>query len=313
MLRKKRVEESTLQWLLDSDPSIRWQVLKHLIASSKNKVLSERRKVFSGGWGAKLLSFQQMDGKWAGSLYGRKWISTTYTMLLLKNLGLMPGHKQALKACKVLLDEGIYGDGGINYFPGYEHSETCVTGIILSILAYFNYDDKIKSLVFYLLKQQMKDGGWNCQSYNGATHSSFHSTINVLEGLWEYQKNCEPRNQNISNSIKRGTEFLLIHRLFKSHRTGNIVNSNMTRFSFPTGWRYDVLRVLDFFQEYNTKRDKRLNDAIELVIKRRTDDGRWLLQNRHPGKYFFEMEEVGKPSRWNTLRALRVLKWWENN
>ena len=309
-----KVKNPTIDWLLNGDHPIRWQTLKDLTASPKTKIFAERKNIALEGWGKKLLSYQNRDGKWADSLYNQKWISTTYTMMLLKNLGLMPGNKQAQKACKVLLDEGAYDDGGINYFRDYEHSETCVTGIILSILTYFNYDDaRIKSLAFYLLKQQMKDGGWNCQSYNGATHSSFHTTINVLEGWLEYQKNHEPSNQKISNSIKRGIEFLLIHRLFKSHRTGNIVNSNITRFSFPTGWRYDVLRALDFFQAYNAEKDKRLNDAVELVIKRRTVDGRWLLQNRHPGKYFFVMEKIGKPSRWNTLRALRVLKWWENN
>lgn len=158
----------------------------------------------------------------------------------------------------------------------------------------------------------MRDGGWNCRSYLGAIHSSFHTTINVLEGLREYRKNYEPNTKTISNSIKRGIEFLLIHKLFKSHRTGNIVNSKMTRFSFPTGWRYDVLRALDFFQEYNVTKDERLIEGIELVLKSKTEEGKWLLQNRHAGRYFFEMEVVGKPSCWSTLRALRVLKWWNN-
>ena len=136
------IDKNILQWLLDSDPSIRWQVLNDLTVSSKNKILSERRKISSEGWGAKLLSFQQTDGKWADSLYNRKWISTTYTMLLLKNLGLIPEHKQALTACKILLDGGFYKDGGINYFGSLKHSETCVTGMILSILSYFNFEDE---------------------------------------------------------------------------------------------------------------------------------------------------------------------------
>ena len=193
-----KLEENILNWLLDSDPSIRWQTLQGFTNSSQNKILSERKKVASEGWGAKLLSYQASDGKWADSLYNRKWISTTYTMMLLKNIGLMPGHKQAIKACKVLLDEGLYEDGGINYFYQYNHSETCVTGIVLSILAYFQLDDtRIKSLVTHLLKQQMPDGGWNCLSYKGATHSSFHTTINVLEGLKEYRVNYEPNNKRI--------------------------------------------------------------------------------------------------------------------
>ncbi len=307
-----KIEKNILNWLLNGDPSIRWQTLQGFTNSSQNKIFSERKKIASEGWGAKLLSYQQQDGKWADSLYSRKWISTTYTMMLLKNLGLLPGHKQVIKACKVLLEEGLYEDGGINYFPQYNHSETCVTGIVLSVLAYFQFEDpRIKSLVSHLLKQQMQDGGWNCRSYKGATHSSFHTTINALEGLGEYQRNYEPNNKQISKSINIGIEFLLVHKLFKSHHTGNIVDSKMTKFSFPTGWRYDVLRALDFFQDYNTPKDERLNDAVELLIKRRGEDSKWKLQIRHPGKYFFDIEKVGISSRWNTLKALRVLKWWE--
>lgn len=305
-------QENILKWLLDSDPSIRWQALTCLTNSSKTKILAERKRIAFDGWGAQLLSYQGSDGKWADSLYSRKWISTTYTMMLLKNFGLMPGHKQAKKACKLLLDEGLYEDGGINYFYQYNHSETCITGIVLSILAYFQYDDsRINTLTEHLLKQQMQDGGWNCLSYKGATHSSLHTTINVLEGLREYQINFEPNNKRMSKSINLGTEFLLVHKLFRSHRTGNIVDSKMTRFSFPTGWRYDVLRALDFLQAVNASKDKRMNESIELVVKRRDAEGKWNLQNRHPGRYYFDMEVVGKPSRWNTLRALRVLKWWD--
>ena len=307
------VKNEIIKWLLNGDPSLRWQTMHYLNVSSRSKILAERKKISSQGWGAKLLSYQQHDGKWADSLYSRKWISTTYTMLLLKNLGLIPGHKPVLKACKILLDEGFYEDGGINYFSQYKHSETCVTGIILSILSYFHFEDpRIKSLVSHLLQQQMEDGGWNCRSYKGATHSSFHTTINVLEGLKEYQRNYEPDNKRISKSISKGIEFLLVHKFFRSHRTGNIVDSKMTRFAFPTGWRYDVLRALDFFQDLNASKDNRINEAIELVIKRKGEDGKWQLQSRHAGRYFFEMEIVGESSRWNTLRALRILKWWEN-
>lgn len=308
-----KAKNPIIDWLLNGDPSIRWQTLKALTDSSKTKIIAERKKIDLEGWGAKLLSYQNTDGKWADSLYNRKWISTTYTMMLLKNLGLVPRHKQALKACKILLDEGIYDDDGINYFPQYNHSETCVTGIILSILSYFKFEDtRIKNLVSYLLGQQLKDGGWNCRSYLGDKHSSFHTTINVLEGLREFQKFNQRQNKAIAKSINKGIKFLLRHQLYKSHRTGNIFDSKMTSFSFPTGWRYDVLRALGFLQEYNAEKDERINDAIELIINRRGKEGIWKLQSRHPGKYFFEMEKVGRPSRWNTLRALRVLKWWEN-
>lgn len=308
-----KIEENILQWLLDSDPSIRWQVMQNLADYSNNEILSERKKISSEGWGAKIFSLQDSDGKWACSLYSRKWISTTYTLLLLKNFGLLPGNKQAIQTCNILIDEGFYEDGGINYFSSLMHSETCVTGMVLSLLSYFKYeDDRLDKLVGHLVKQQMKDGGWNCRSYNGDTHSSFHTTLSVLEGLREYQKNFNQKKNDVSKSIDKGIEFLLVHKLFRSHRTGKIVDEKMTRFSFPTRWRYDVLRTLDFLQEYNAPKDKRINDAIELVLKRRDKDGRWKLQNRHAGKTFFEMEVVGRPSKWNTMRALRVLKWWTN-
>jgi hypothetical protein len=183
--------------------------------------------------------------------------------------------------------------------------------MILSLLAYFQFeDDRLHALAEHLLAQQMPDGGWNCQSYNGATHSSFHTTISVLEGLQEYEKFQRRYVQEIQQAQQQAREFLLIHRLFRSHRTGKVVKSDFTRFSFPPRWYYDILRALDYFRECSTSRDDRLADAIEIVHKRRKQDGRWLLQNRHPGRSYFEMEQAGKPSRWNTLRALRILKWW---
>lgn len=195
-------------------------------------------------------------------------------------------------------------------FVPYKHSETCVTGMVLSILAYFDFqDERLTGLVEHLLTQQMADGGWNCESYKGATHSSFHTTISVLEGLREYEKRRpDPR---LTDSQNRAVEFLLIHRLFRSHRTGEIVDARMTRFSFPPRWRYDVMRVLDYFQERNIPPDPRMADALDLLKKKRRPDGTWVLQNKHPGRVFFELEAVGQPSRWNTLRALRILQWYE--
>jgi hypothetical protein len=304
-------QNPVIQWLLDGDPSIRWQTLRDLVSSNLNEVQREQECIPIEGWGARLLALQDQSGMWAGGIYTPKWTSTTYTMLLLKRLGLPPKNHQALKSCKILLDRGFYHDGGINYFASLKHSETCVTGLILSLLAYFQYeDDRIHALAEHLLAQQMPDGGWNCQSYKGATHSSFHTTILVLEGLREYEK-FNPQNiKKIQQAQESGREFLLIHQLFKSHRTGEVVNPAFTRFSFPPRWHYDILRALDYFQECGAQTDARLSDAIEIVLRRRKHDGKWVLQNKHPGKAFFEMEKVGEPSRWNTLRALRVLKWW---
>lgn len=302
-----------IDWLLKGDPSIRWQVLNEVVKSDKKIVEKERNKIAKEGWGAKLLSYQDEEGTWAQSLYSRKWISTTYSMLLLKRYGLPQNNKQALKASCILWENGIYKDGGINYASSYKYSETCVTGLILSILSYFKFDNSnLKILVGHLLNQQMDDGGWNCRSYKGDTHSSFHTTINVLEGLREFDKNYPGNSFNITKRINNAVEFLLKHHLFKSHRTGKIFDQRMTRFSFPPRWHYDIMRILDFFRDCNIQKDKRMIDAIEIIIKKKNEKGLWPLQQRHPGKTFFEMETTGKPSRWNTLRGMRILKWWES-
>jgi hypothetical protein len=302
-------DNNIIRWLMNGDPSIRWQVVKDLLDQPVKVADIERCKISEVGWGKKLLSKQDKNEMWSGSLYHHKWISTTYTMLLLKSFGLSPNNSKVKKACKILLDKGFYSDGGINYFSSLNHSETCVTGMILSLVSYFQYvDQRIFNLAEFLLKQQMADGGWNCQSFRGAKHSSFHTTISVLEGLREFEKFNIKKTSRIRRSQLAGIEFLLNHRLFRSHRTGKIFDSRMTRFSFPPRWRYDVLRVLDYFQEANIPYDERMKDALELVLKRKCKDGKWFLQSRHPGKTYFEMEQVGKPSRWNTLRALRVLK-----
>lgn len=303
-------QNAVIQWLLQGDPAIRWQTQRDLLGADEAVVQAERQQVAIAGWGAKLLSYQEPSGLWGGGLYGPKWISTTYTMLLLRRFGLDPIHSQAQQACHLLLDKGFYIDGGINYFSSLKYSETCVTGMVLSILAYFDfYDERLADLVEHLQGQQMADGGWNCESYKGATHSSFHTTISVLEGLREYEKRRP--DPSLTASQNRAVEFLLIHRLFRSDRTGEVVDPRMTRFSFPPRWRYDVMRVLDYFQERNIPPDPRMADAIELLNKKRRPDGTWLLQNRHPGRVFFELEKVGQSSRWNTLRALRILKWYE--
>jgi hypothetical protein len=232
----------------------------------------------------------------------------------LRSLGLAAGHPQAMRACQVLLDMGFWHDGGINFWsPRRQRSETCVSGMLLAVLCWFGMDDpRVDRLAEHVAVQQMADGGWNCRAmpgYGGATHGSFHTTISALEGLLEYER--FRKSGAVREAQARGREFLLVHRLFRSHRTGNIVKSEMTRFSFPPRWHYDVLRGLDYFRECGAPRDQRLGEAIALVEARRKDDGRWLLQNRYPGRIFFELEKLGEPSRWNTLRALRVLGWWE--
>jgi hypothetical protein len=304
-----------IEWLLQGDPAIRWQTLRDLVDAPQTAVERERRNTARSGWGARLLAKQEADGRWAGGrssrdgLYVPKWTSAFYTMLLLRDLGLPASNPHVQKACALLLDRGLYPDGGIGYGFG---SETCVTGMLLSILSFFESDDeRLDRLVDHLLEQQMSDGGWNCRWPRDATHSSVHTTISALEGLRHYELHRGRKRAAVRRAQRRGREFLLVHKLFRSHRTGKIIKPVFVRFSFPPRWHYDILRALDYFQAVNAPRDSRLSDAIAIVRKTQLPDGRWTLQNRHPGKTYFELEQLGEPSRWNTLRALRVLRWWE--
>jgi hypothetical protein len=291
-------------------------VLRDIVGAAERRVERERQGVAREGWGARLLARQDPEGTWAGGLssdgglYSPKWISTTYTMLLLRDFGLPATNRQARRACSLLLDRGLQRDGGINY--GWSPSETCVTGMVLSILSAFAYDDdRLDIVTDHLLEQQMSDGGWNCRRRLGATHASVHTTISVLEGLRQYELHRRRKVGAVRAAQRRGREFLLVHRLFRSHRTGAVIKPIFMRFSFPPRWHYDILRALDHFQAVNAPRDPRLAEAIDIVRSTRGGDGRWRLQNCYKGKTYFELERLGAPSRWNTLRALRVLKWWD--
>jgi hypothetical protein len=313
--------DKAVQWLLDGDPAIRWQALRDLVGAAERTVERERRRISRCGWGARLLARQDPEGTWAGGqssdggLYSPKWTSTTYTMLTLRDFGLLPSSPQARKACKLLLDQGLQRDGGINYgiwAKWTRRSETCVTGMVLSILSYFKYEDeRLDTIAGHLLEQQMPDGGWNCRRPAGATHASVHTTISALEGLRQYELHRGRELRAVGDAQGRGREFLLMHRLFRSHRTGKIIKPVFTRFSFPPRWHYDILRALDYFQAVKAPYDQRLAEAIDIVRRSQHADGLWPLNNRYRGKTYFEMERLGAASRWNTLRALRVLRWWK--
>jgi len=257
---------------------------------------------------------QDPDGRWAHGIYSPKWTSTTYTMVLLRGFGLCARHPQALRASKVLLDTGFWNDRGVNFWTrNRKRSETCVSSMVLAVTSWFQFDDeRVDQLAEYVVEQQMPDGGWNCRAtpgYGTATHGSFHTTISALEALLEYERFRPHRSLPARHAQARGREFLLAHRLFRSHRTGAVVKTEMTRFFYPPRWHYDVLRALDYFQDSGASLDPRLEDGLRLVETRRGADGRWSLPGEYRGRTFFELERVGEASRWNTLRALRVLRW----
>ena len=309
-------DRATIDWLLEGDPAICWQTLRDLSGAAHRRVEREQKRVADEGWGARLLARQDSDGRWGGGIYTPKWTSTTYTMLLLRGLGLQAKHPQALRGCQLLLDAGFWSDGGINFSPrNHDRSETCVSSMVLSIACWFQFDDtRVDQLAEHVAGQQMADGGWNCRAtpgYGHATHGSFHTTISALEALLDYSRFRPVNAHRAREAQERGREFLLAHRLFRSHRTGKVVKSEMTLFSYPPRWHYDVLRGLDHFRDAAARWDSRLQDAVDLVEKRRRADGRWSLNRDYPCRTFFRLERVGAPSRWNTLRALRVLQWSE--
>lgn len=207
-------------------------------------------------------------------------------------------------------------DGGIYPIGSVKKSDVCLNGMFLNYASYFGAkEDDLKSIVDFLISEHMKDGGFNCDSNRkGAVHSSMHSTISVLEGILEYAKNgYEYRLGELQEAEDKSRTFLLQHKLFRSDRTGKIIDKKMLMLSYPSRWRYDILRALDYFRLAAVEYDSRMDDAFDVLLKKRRADDTWPVQARHPGQTHFDMEKTGKPSRWNTLRALRVLKYFEVN
>jgi hypothetical protein len=296
-----------IKWLLDSDPAIRWQVMRDITGETPNAIAAERSRVATEGWGAQLLARQSAAGHWGG---GQKWdLITLWSLVVLKDLGLDPASKQARK----MIDRV---DKGLVYKPldnrPFLHGETepCINGRILGIGAYFK--DPNDALAEQLLAEQLEDGGWNCEAPR-SRRSSFHTTICVLEGLLDYER-AGRKSAAVTKARKRAENYLLDRRMFRSLRTGEVIDKRWLRFSAPTFWHYDVLRGLDYLRNAGIKPDSRVDEAIEVVIARRHQNGRWPLNLLHPERIPLEMEtEVGRASRWNTLRALRVLRWYNDS
>jgi hypothetical protein len=302
--------ENIADWLLQGDPAIRWQVKRDLLNLDEQNWNHDRQQIAHKGWGKALLDHRQPDGLWAGAYYSPKWTSTHYSLMLLFRMGLPPDNLLACESIRILLDRGLYRDGGINYFKSLKQSETCVTGMTLSLCSGFDIPyENFGSIVNFLLGEQMEDGGWNCEAYRGARHSSMHTTINVLEGLWAFEKKYLINREQIRQARKAAHRFLLKHHLYRSDHTGRIINKKFIRLPFPPRWYYDILRALDYFQDCHAGKDDRMEDAISILVSREKE-GMWPLQAGYPAREFFKMEKAGKSSRWNTLRALRVMEWW---
>lgn len=300
-----------IQWLLEGDVSIQYQVYRDLLSTQRNDL---RNRIASEGWGAQFLSKRHVDGHWGRKFYQPKWISSHYTLLDLRNLGIAPDHPLIQKSIEKILDNEKGKDGGILPIGEIQVSDVCINGMLLNYASYFKSKvEHLKSVVDFILSQYMPDGGFNCRSNrSGAVHSSLHTTISVLEGITEYEFNGYTYRLNeLKKAEQSAKEFILQHQLYISDRTGEIIKKDFLRLPYPSRWKYDTLRALDYFQYSKSKWDDRMKPAIEVLIRKKRKDNRWPLQAKHPGQVHFEMEKAGQPSRWNTLRVLRVLKHFE--
>ena len=308
-----------LDWLLDSDPSVRWQVMRDLTDAPANAVAAERARVATEGAGARLLALQSPDGRWGGAAWNRGWDSTMHVLTLLREMGLDPASTEARRAVRLVREHVTWqGCGppecdGNRFFAG--EVEPCINGQVAASGAWLGED--VHGLVERLIGEQLPDGGWNCEAPGRSTRSSFNTTICVLEALLEYERFANNAPE-VTIARLRGEEYLLERHLFRRKSTGEAIEhdrkggASCWRFAFPTWWHYDVLRALEHLRRAGAPPDRRAAEAIDRVAAKRDPDGRWPLETQYAGRMPVEMDDgVGRPSRWNTLRALRVLRWWE--
>ena len=306
-----------IDWLLEGDPAIRWQVLRDLTGASPDEVAAERSRVEHEGWGPHLLAVEDADGLWAGGACfpagfrggepGQPWTATMHTLQTLQVLGLDPASAVARHAILLIAENGRWEHDGQRYFDG--EVKPCINGRTIETGAYFGVD--VAPIVKRVLGERLGDGGWNCEAENGSVRSSFDTTINVLDGLAEFER-ATGGSAEVRKARHGGEEYLLERSLFRRKSTGEVADPAYLDFAFPYYWHYDVLRALDYFRGSGADPDPRMTEAIEVVRSKRQPDGRWLLDRIHPGRVHFDLEGgVGEPSRWNTLRAVRVLDWWD--
>lgn len=303
-------------WLLDSDPALRWQVLRDLVGASPDQIAAERARVATEGWGARFLGEQAEDGLWDGGTYRPGWIpperdgfdawsGTHFSLQQLVDFGLDPESPQARLAIGRVRENVHWEHDGEPYFEG--ETEPCINGVTLTIASYFGEGGD--TIVESLLGSRLADGGWNCWAEYGAQVSSFHSTICAVEGLRDWQRvgGSDPR---VEAAVLAGEEYLLERKLYRRRSDGSVPDPRMTMLSYPVRWFHDILRGLEHFRRQD-RRDPRLAEAVELVRGKADADGRWTLENIHEGSVILEFEREGDQSRWVTLRALRVLRWWD--
>ena len=315
---------SVIDWLLSSDPSVRWQVMRDLLDAPESEWTAERAKVESDGWGARLLSYEDEDGQWAGGAFvprdfdfgewqqvGQPWTATAFSLSQLREFGLDPSSDRVQRAVELIAANSRWDEGGQPYWEG--EVEECINGRIVADGAYFGVD--VSPIVGRLVGERLNDGGWNCERANGSVRSSFATTVNVLEGLLEYERATGGTPES-RQARKSGEEFLLERNLFRRVSTGEPADEQFLRFLHPSRWHYDVLRALNYFRSVaaltGAAPDPRLGEAVDHVRSRRLPDGTWPLDWSLPGRVWFDVDDgAGNPSRWVTLHAMRALRWWD--
>jgi hypothetical protein len=303
------MSDPVVDWLLDADAAIRWQVMRDLTDAPAETVAAERSRVAREGWGPRLLDQQRPDGQWGDGVDTPFWWTNMYTLLFLRDLGVDPGEPRVRAAIALVRDRVTWGPyfGDSPFFEG--EVEPCINGRVVALGAYFG--ERSDRLVDRLLSEQLADGGWNCEAERGSVRSSFHTTICVLEGLLAFEQ-AFGATTPVTDARRRGQEYLLERRLLRRLSTGEIIDVAWTELAFPTLWHYDVLRALDYVRAAGLRPDGRVDEAVGTVRDRRRHDGRWLLDVRHRDTLHPELAgDVGAPSRWVTLRARRVLDWYE--
>jgi hypothetical protein len=316
------MDDDVIDYLLTGDPAIRWQVLADLGRASPEEVAAERARVAAEGWGARLLAEQDADGLWDGGVYRPgwadesrpffdAWTATHFSLQQLVDFGVDPDDERVKAAVARVRQRVRWDHAGEPYFDG--ETEPCINGVVLTIGAYVG--EPTDPVLATVLDTQLPDGGWNCWDEDGTSPASFHSTICVLEGLLAYERSHEGTDAAAAASVarRRGEEYLLERRLLWRASDGELVDPRFAMLSYPTRWFYDVLRALDHFRLARPERDPRCAEAIEVLRRKRLPSGMWKLENPHEGPRLFDMEGEGEgfPSRWVTLRALRVMRWWD--
>ncbi len=303
------IDQQLIEWLLAGDIAIQYQTYRDLL--NDNRVDLQER-ILQEGWGVDFMKVRNDFGRWGKSFYNPKWQSTHYTLLDIRYL-CPPNDSPALsKIIEEVLDNGKSDDGGIDLSPSLTapKSDVCVNGMFLNYASYFKAtESQLESIVDFFIKEQMSDGGFNCRSNRSKCHhSSMHSTVAVIEGINSYLSNgYQYQKEKLISMRAECIEFLLMHKLFKSDKTDQIIHPEFLKLVYPGRWKYNILRGLEALADANIPYDPRLQEAIDVLIQKRNKDGTWNSQAKHPGKTHFEMEKAGKPSRWNTLRALKVL------